>query len=241
MWVMGQFKFLAAVALAAGMLTSCTIGDDQQATTVAPPPQPIAPSPSPSPAVAPIPAAPVGLIAPTDPNARLKAFKTGRADPFSTISIPESLQSDRLGFKPALNADPIPLIKPVALSPRAFQEYQSLAGTEAEIPGVLRAGKGRRPVPRPTQALAVKVLGIALVGGVPRAIIQSPDERISRTVAAGDRISNGLVLVRAIEANRSEPVVILEQFGQSVEAPIGGTAVALSPVSGDLPPLPPSQ
>lgn len=232
---MGQFRFLAAVTLAASLLASCTIGDDQQATTVAPPPQPIAPSPSPSPAIAPIAAAPVGLIAPTDPNARLKAFKTGRPDPFSTVVIPDALQSDRLGFKPALNREPIPLIKPIALSPQSIRDLEELAGAGAGT------SPGRKQVPRPTQALAVKVLGIALVGGVPRAIIQSPDERVTRTVAAGDRISNGLVLVRAIEANRSEPVVILEQFGQSVEAPIGGTAVALSPVSGDLPPLPPAQ
>ncbi|MBW4551167.1 MAG: hypothetical protein KME35_08675 [Aphanocapsa sp. GSE-SYN-MK-11-07L] len=219
---MNRLKNLIVVALAAATAVGCTIGDDSQTATQVPQPLPLSPSPTPVIATA-VPPAPIGLIPSTDPDVRRKELKSGRVDPFSSVTYPK---------------------------PKASTEEGSTSGTSGSLstpsaPGGKIGTSSGKPVkrmpPQPTQALAVKVLGIAQMGGVPRAIIQAPDERVTRTVAAGDRISNGLVLVRAIEANRSEPVVILEQFGQSVEAPIGGTAVALSPVSGDLPPLPPSQ
>jgi hypothetical protein len=229
---MSQNGFLAAIVLAAGALASCTIGGNQQATTVDPAPPPIAPQPTPK-VSSPTTAVPLGLIAPTDPNLRLKAIKAGRADPFSPV-----LETGRLGFNPALNADIIPLIKPVALSPGALRDLEAMENLAGLGSG---SSSRKKPTPQPTQALAVKVFGVVLVGGVPKAIIRSPDERVTRTVAAGDRISNGSVLVRAIEIGRAEPVVILEQYGIRVEAPIGGTAIALASLSDNLPPLPPAR
>jgi hypothetical protein len=68
-----------------------------------------------------------------------------------------------------------------------------------------------------------------MVRGVSQAIVTAPDEKVSRTVVAGDRLSNGMVLVKAIELNLAEPVVVLEQYGQIVRAQIGSGAVAQVP------------
>ncbi len=221
---MNRLNSLTVMALTAATAVGCTIGDNSQTTTQVPQPLPASPSPSPVISAA-IPPAPLGLIQSTDPDVRRKELKSGRVDPFSSVAFPQpkpATEGGTISGSPSTPGDPSGNVGPGLGKPVGGKPVKRLP-------------------PQPTQALAVKVLGIAQMGGVPMAIIQAPDERVSRTVAAGDRISNGLVLVRAIEANRSEPVVILEQFGQSVEAPIGGTAVALSPVSGDLPPLPPSQ
>lgn len=76
------------------------------------------------------------------------------------------------------------------------------------------------PLPEPEQARAVQVSGIMVVGGVVQAIVKAPNENTVRTVTVGDVLSNGLVTVRAIEVNRPDPVVILEQYGRTVEIPI---------------------
>jgi hypothetical protein len=76
-------------------------------------------------------------------------------------------------------------------------------------------------LPKPEQAQGVKVLGVAQIGSVPQAIVTAPEEKVSRTVTPGDRLSGGKVLVKAIDLNRAEPVLVLEQFGQIVEIPIG--------------------
>jgi hypothetical protein len=60
------------------------------------------------------------------------------------------------------------------------------------------------------------------IGGTPYAIVTAPNEPTSRYVRAGQRLSNGQVLVRRIEMNTGiEPVVVLEQFGVEVVRSIG--------------------
>jgi hypothetical protein len=68
-----------------------------------------------------------------------------------------------------------------------------------------------------------------MVRGVPQAIISAPDEKTTRTVAVGDRLSNGLVVVKAIDMGRPDPVVVLEQFGQVVEVSVGQPTIAQVP------------
>jgi hypothetical protein len=83
------------------------------------------------------------------------------------------------------------------------------------------------------------------VGGESRAIVKVPNEP-DRTVREGDRLLNGQVLVKRIDARGPTPVVILEQYGVEVarrigEAPAGGTqgdptteVVSLQPFSQPL-------
>jgi hypothetical protein len=63
----------------------------------------------------------------------------------------------------------------------------------------------------------VLVSGVVQIGNTAFAIVNAPNEPNSRYVKAGQRLSNGQVLVRRIEMNAgSEPVVVLEQYGVEV-------------------------
>lgn len=76
-------------------------------------------------------------------------------------------------------------------------------------------------LPEPTLAQGVEVTGVVEVGGVPNAIVKVPNEP-SRYVQAGQRLSNGQVLVKRIDMNRGPtPVVILEQYGIEVAREVG--------------------
>lgn len=88
-------------------------------------------------------------------------------------------------------------------------------------------------------AQAVQVSGVVQVGDKVFAIVTAPNEPTSRYVQEGQRLAGGQVLVRRIETNRAEPVVILEQYGVEVvravgeggiPAPANGTPAAVSPV-----------
>lgn len=77
-------------------------------------------------------------------------------------------------------------------------------------------------LPQPDLAKAVQVTGVVLLGGVPKAIVKSPNEAATRYVSVGDRLENGQVLVKLIEMNASgEPSVTLEQYGIDVVTTVG--------------------
>ncbi|NES24419.1 MAG: hypothetical protein F6K41_37305 [Symploca sp. SIO3E6] len=82
-------------------------------------------------------------------------------------------------------------------------------------------------IPEATLARQIKVEGVVQVNEQPSAIVKVPD-RPSQYVKEGQRLYNGQVLVKRIEANRGPtPVVILEENGVEViigvgEEPIGG-------------------
>lgn len=82
----------------------------------------------------------------------------------------------------------------------------------------------RPPIPDPALARAVEVTGVVLVGSNYQAIVKAPDEPTSRYVTAGQRLSGGRVLVKRIENQGSEPVVILEEDGVEVVRSIGAPA-----------------
>lgn len=97
-------------------------------------------------------------------------------------------------------------------------------------------------LPEPTVAQGISVTGVVQVAGIPRAIVNVPNEP-SRSVSVGDRLANGQVLVKRIEMNRGPtPVVILEQYGVEIARRVGetpaGTAQAGSPTAF-MPPPPP--
>jgi hypothetical protein len=67
----------------------------------------------------------------------------------------------------------------------------------------------------------VEVKGVMQVGERLAAIVQESDEKISRSVSAGEYISNGAVLVKRIHlGGNEEPLVILEQNGVEVIKPV---------------------
>ena len=90
------------------------------------------------------------------------------------------------------------------------------------------------PVPRPdpTLAKAVQVTGVVQIGNQAFAIVNAPNEPTSRYVQEGQRLSGGQVLVRRIDFNRAEPVVILEQSGVEVVRAVGEAGSIASPAPG---------
>jgi hypothetical protein len=113
-------------------------------------------------------------------------------------------------------------------------------GTSKPVPVPAEPLKPLPPIPDPTLAKAVEVTGVVVIGGIPRAIVKAPNEPTSRYVTAGQRLSNGQVLVKRIEVNSgSDPVVILEQSGVEVSRAVGDKPSA-SPGGPGQPPVPPS-
>ncbi|NJM57625.1 MAG: hypothetical protein HC857_09585 [Synechococcales cyanobacterium RU_4_20] len=94
-------------------------------------------------------------------------------------------------------------------------------------PGNLPDLTPRAPIPDPALARAVEVTGVIQIGSTYQAIVKAADEPTSRYVSVGQRLSNGRVLVKRIESNGSEPVVILEEGGVEVVRAVG------APVEGE--------
>ncbi|MBE9031648.1 hypothetical protein IQ266_18100 [filamentous cyanobacterium LEGE 11480] len=81
-------------------------------------------------------------------------------------------------------------------------------------------------IPEPTLAKAVEVTGVVTIGGLTKAIIKAPNEPTGRHVEVGQRLSNGQVLVKRIEANAgSDPIVVLEENGVEVSRGVGEAAI----------------
>jgi hypothetical protein len=77
-------------------------------------------------------------------------------------------------------------------------------------------------LPEPKLAQAVEVTGVVTIGGITQAIIKAPNEPTGRHVEVGQRLSNGQVLVKRIEANSgSDPIVVFEENGQEVSRGVG--------------------
>jgi hypothetical protein len=89
--------------------------------------------------------------------------------------------------------------------------------------------KGLAPLPalpEPKLAQAVEVTGVVTIGGITQAIIKAPNEPTGRHVEVGQRLSNGQVLVKRIEANSgTDPIVVFEENGQEVSRGVGEKAM----------------
>ncbi|WP_448563240.1 hypothetical protein [Trichothermofontia sp.] len=241
--VTGLIGILVLIATAA-----CTPIEEipqETATTSPSPAAPAAAVPAPAPAgntgstlfeepvVAPASPGIQGLAPMVNPVERLKQIRAGRADPFVTTQT--------VGIRVSVTQPPPPpeLTLPPGTSPPGTSPNDSTGpgGTTAPIPppfpspGISSTdgGPGRiatlptvPPVPQPDLARAVEVTGVIQVGDVPRAIIQAPNEATSRYVIAGQRVANGRVLVKRIDATQfPSPVVVLEEKGIEVIKAVG--------------------
>lgn len=214
-------KFSSALAL--GLVTSflggCGFfaggGEEPDSTAVSPPPLPTTtPAPEASPAAGVGPSVLGNLTPPTNPQMRVQtiaqAKDVGRPNPFSSVSPAAA--------PPGLNTQDPPLPTPIQFIP-VSQINQRLA--EILPPSALPPGRiPPAPLPAPKDAQQVQLFGVAVVGGVPQAIIQAPGETVTRTVRVGDVLANG-VRVKSILAYGSNPAIVLEQFGQQVTVGLG--------------------
>jgi len=220
-------------------MSGCTTGEEAVVSSVSP-------SPAAKPAQAfakptisakdPARSGVVGLLQSTDPSERARQVQRGITtgkDPFSSVppivsfKVPitplPGTESAPSASQPPVSQKPDVGSKPVAMLPKPEQKSPI-----RPLP----------PLPDSSLAKSVQVTGVIVVGGIPQAIVQAPNEATSRYVQVGQRISNGQILVKRIEMNNgSDPIVILEQNGVEVARAVGSPAA--SPIS-PTPPAPPT-
>lgn len=236
---MPKFKYLSlqlAAGLMAGFLSSCGLLVSETEVVVPPPPPP-------PPAPTPVAAAPAPLLEsltkPTQPEARLSILKpgeqVGRANPFEPVSTGEDTAPT------ILSSGDVPLLRPGTYrSPEEISaSLRNIRTAIAASPGGIIGGPGGTiapppPPPTPTDAQGVRVFGVAAINGITRAVVRAPNESVTRTVQVGDTLAGG-VRVTAIEAYRPDPVVVLEQYGQTVRISVGQSPVSQG--TSDVPPV----
>lgn len=129
----------------------------------------------------------------------------------------------QIAIQPGTRLNTTPKNKPntaIATNPKSPTTQVALPPTPP-LPAPPKFVPDLPKLPEPTLAQGVEVTGVVEVGGVPQAILKAPNES-SRYVRAGQRVSNGQVLVKRIEMNRGPaPVVILEQYGIEVARQVG--------------------
>jgi hypothetical protein len=81
------------------------------------------------------------------------------------------------------------------------------------------------PPPDTKAAEGTAISGTVELSGTIYAILKAADEPTSRYVKAGQRISNGKVLVKRIDTNAEPPIVVLQQNGVEVLRPVGAPVV----------------
>ncbi|MBD1917230.1 MULTISPECIES: hypothetical protein [Cyanophyceae] len=84
-------------------------------------------------------------------------------------------------------------------------------------------------LPKPALAEAVLVTGVMTIGNENFAVVQTSAG--SQYVKAGQRVSNGQVLVKRIDMRGSDPVVVLEENGIEVSRPVGAPSTAAEPAA----------
>lgn len=231
--------------------TGCTPAEEIPAETATASPSPSPAAPAPTPAVpAPAGDAPFeeplvsatgsgikGLAPLVNPVERLKQIRPGRTDPFATtqtvgirvsVTQPPPPPEATVPIPPSPNGGTVTTGTPArASTPAPMPPPFPVPGTPASPEGGTGPGgtgtvPTAPPVPQPDLARAVEVTGVVQVGDVPRAIIQAPNEATSRYVMAGQRVANGRVLVKRIDANQFPgPVVVLEENGIEVIKAVG--------------------
>jgi hypothetical protein len=188
------------------------------------------------------------LIQPTNGTERLLVVQKGRTDPFGQIvesigvtrtKLPgEKIPVPKLPLLPtATQPKPIKTIatKPAILLGKKPLQIARKPLIRPVLPTVLAGSVPSPklktilpPVPQPETAKAVIVTGVILIGKVPQAIVQVPDEPTSRYVQPGQRLVNG-VLVKRIEMGKgANPTVILEQYGVEVAKQVGEQPMKVS-------------
>ena len=91
-------------------------------------------------------------------------------------------------------------------------------------------------LPKAPEPANVKVTGVVVVGGEPRAIVQAPDEPTSRTVGIGDSLSGGRLIVKSIDtSNRAEPTVVFQQGSIEFSVAVGREPVLIASASPLMP------
>jgi DNA mismatch repair ATPase MutL len=243
---MKKLQGISGLSLVALLLVSCTSKTNvSTAPKQEPSVEPVSVAPN---SVMPSPiqeSAPKGLIPSTNPTTL--PIAKGRIDPFSSVtvapvklSIPaETTQPSKTeSNKPQSDTNQPNKTQPNKTQPDKTQPNKPQR--DKTQPDKTQPNKPQRdktqpdktqstkpqpdkaqPLPSTDLARAVEVKGVMQVGERLAAIVQESDEKISRSVSAGEYLSNGAVLVKRIHlGSNEEPLVILEQNGVEVIKPV---------------------
>lgn len=235
---MKKLPLILSVGSVALLLVGCPASDQANQS---PPITQETPTPSPSPpaaqppafsgAVQPAtePATPrvAGLIPATDPDQKRAEINRGRSDPFAILPLQPNITITEEEKPPAETPAATGAPAPGGNRPAAAPAPGGNRPAAAPAPGGNRATprgpivKAPPPPPQPTEAAAVQVLGIIRLPTSPMAIVKAPGEATERRVTPGSTLSNGLILVKAIDTNPDNPYIVLEQYGQTITRRLG--------------------
>ena len=212
---MKKLPLILSVGSVALLLVGCPASNQANQS---PPPTQETPTPSPSPPAAQPPAFSgavqpatkpttprvAGLIPATDPDQKRAEINRGRSDPFAPFPLQPNITI-------------IEEEKPPAGTPAATA---AAAGGNRPTPG-RPIVKEPPPPPQLTEAEEVQVSGIVQLPSTPMAIVKAPGEATERRVIPGSTLSNGLILVKAIDTNPDNPYIVLQQRGRTITRRLG--------------------
>mgnify|MGYP006161128517 CR=1 FL=1 len=214
---MKKLPLILSVGSVALLLVGCPASNQANQS---PPPNQQTPTPSPSPPAAQPPAfsnprqpatEPAtlripGLIPATDPDQKRAEINRGRSDPFAPFPLQPNIT--------ITVAEEPPAETPAATAPA------SASVGNPPTPG-RPIVKAPPPPPQPTEAEEVQVSGILRLPTTPMAIVKAPGEATERRVIPGSTLSNGLILVKAINTDPDNPYIVLEQYGRTITRRLG--------------------
>ncbi|CAO5019067.1 Pilus assembly protein PilP [Microcystis aeruginosa] len=229
---MKKLPLILSVGSVALLLVGCPASNQANQS---PPPTQETPIPSPSPLAAQPPAfsgavqpatestppSASGFIPATDPDQKRAEINRGRRnkDPFASLDLQPNI---------TITAEE----KPPAGTPAATAAAPAARGNPP-TPAAAPAARGNPPTPaapivkappptpQPTEAEEVQVSGIFQLPTTPMAIVKAPGEATERRVIPGSTLSNGLILVKAINTDPDNPYIVLEQYGQTITRRLG--------------------
>jgi len=216
---MKKLPLILSVGSVALLLVGCPASN--QANQSSPPTQET-PTPSPSPPAAqptafsnPVqpatkPTTPrvAGLIPATDPDQKRAEINRGRSDPFAPFPLQPNITI-------------IEEEKPPAGTPAATAAAPASASVGNRPTPGRPIVKAPPPPPQPTEAEEVQVSGIVQLPTTAMAIVKAPGEATERRVIPGSTLSNGLILVKAIDTNPDNPYIVLQQRGRTITRRLG--------------------
>ncbi|GCA93730.1 hypothetical protein, partial [Microcystis aeruginosa] len=160
------------------------------------------------PATEPTPPRVAGLIPATDPDQKRAEINRGRSDPFAPFPLQPNI---------TITAEE----KPPAGTPAATAAAPPSASVGNRPTPRRPIVKAPPPPPQPTEAEEVQVSGIVQLPTTAMAIVKAPGEATERRVIPGSTLSNGLILVKAIDTNPDNPYIVLEQYGRTITRRLG--------------------
>ena len=214
---MKKLPLILSVGSVALLLVGCPASNQANQS---PPPTQETPTPSPSPPAAQPPAFSgavqpatkpttprvAGLIPATDPDQKRAEINRGRSDPFAPFTLQPNI---------TITVEE----EPPAETPATTAAASASVGNRP-TPG-RPIVKEPPPPPQLTEAEEVQVSGIVQLPSTPMAIVKAPGEATERRVIPGSTLSNGLILVKAIDTNPDNPYIVLQQRGRTITRRLG--------------------